>query len=200
MSSCTGSHRGYVASLWQCTFPYSSWHGFASPCTVYSSCADALLHHSMPVLSLANGMWIGDIPLVLQILTLPKHILMVHYFPVVYIVKLYPMKKGAHPWSIKSLHSSLQGNVSTYCLNTDDIALMMDAQLMSPSSAILAATIGITFVGHRNLFQRTMPSFLHVNWHHVHDTLLWLKENNPIYQDIVISSSRLNICHLMVSH
>lgn len=93
---------------------------------------------------------------------------------------------------IKSLHSGLRGNVSTYCLNTDDIASMMDAQLIPPSSAVLAATIGVTFVGPKNLPQKTMPGFLHVNCHRVHDTLLWLKENNPIYRDIVISSSRLN--------
>lgn len=63
---------------------------------------------------------------------------------------------------------------------------------MPPSSAVLAATIGMTFVGPKNLPQKTMPGFLHVNCHRVHDTLLWLKENNPVYRDIVISSSRLN--------
>ena len=60
-----------------------------------------------------------------------------------------------------------------------------------PSSTILAVTIGATFVAPRNLPQKTMPSFLHANQNRVHDVLLWLKQNNTIYRDIAISSTRL---------
>ncbi|KAH9017120.1 hypothetical protein EDB83DRAFT_2196973, partial [Lactarius deliciosus] len=55
----------------------------------------------------------------------------------------------------------LCGNISTYRLNTDDVATITDAQLMPPS-AILAATI-VTFVGPKNLPEKTMPGFLRVN-------------------------------------
>lgn len=108
-------------------------------------------------------MWIGDVPLVLRVLTLPECILVAHYFPAVYIVKLYPKKRGARAWPTSGLHSGLRGNVSTYRLNTDDIMHMTDSQLMPPSSLILAATIGATFVGPGNLPQKMMPGFLHVN-------------------------------------
>ena len=68
---------------------------------------------------------------------------------------------------------------------------MNDSQIMPPPSTILAATIGITFVGPRNLPQKTMPGFLYINHNRVHDALYWLKHNNPIYRDIIILSSRL---------
>ena len=156
-----------------------------------SSCASFLRRNKTPPLSLANGMWVGDIPFVLRVLTLPERILVARYFPAAYVVKLYPMKKGARSWSVHGLHSGLRGNVSTYHLNTDDIASMTDSQIMPPSSAILAAIIGVTFVGPKNLPQKTMPGFLRVNRVRVHDALLWLKRNNPIYENIVISPSRL---------
>ncbi|KAF8256534.1 hypothetical protein EI94DRAFT_1793103 [Lactarius quietus] len=44
--------------------------------------------------SLANGMWIGDVPLELKMLTLPERVLIARHFPAAYIVKLYPKKKG----------------------------------------------------------------------------------------------------------
>ena len=102
------------------------------------------------------------------------------------------MKKGACSWSSSSLQSGLRGNVSTYRLNTNNIIDMMDSQVMLPSPEILATTIGVTFIGPKNLPERTMPGFLHVNRARVHDTLWWLKENNPIYENIQISSGRLN--------
>ncbi len=105
-------------------------------------------------------MWIGDVPLELQILTLPERILIARYFPAIYIIKLYPKKKGACTWASANLHSGLRGNVSTYHLNTDDIAKMTCDQVMPPPLSILAATIGVTFVRPKNLPEKTMPGFL----------------------------------------
>lgn len=69
-----------------------------------------------------------------------------------------------------------------------DIINMTQSQVMPPSPEILAATIGIMFVGPKNLPEKSMPSFLHVNWAHVHNALHWLKQNNLIYENIEISS------------
>lgn len=143
-------------------------------------------------MSLANGLWVGDIPIILHILTLPEHVLVARFFPAAYIIKLYPAKKGACAWPSSGLHSGVHGNVSTYCLNTADIAKMTDSQIMPPSPTILAATISVTFVGPRNIPDKTMPGFLWVNHCCIHEALLWLKENNPIYRNIVVSIDQLN--------
>jgi hypothetical protein len=58
-------------------------------------CFSDIHRDKTPLLSLANGMWIGDVPLELKVLTLPKRIFVVSYLPVAYIVKLCPRKKGA---------------------------------------------------------------------------------------------------------
>ena len=155
-------------------------------------CESSLQKKKTPALSLANGMWIGEVPLVLKILTLPERILVARYFLAAYIVKLYPKKKGARTWAEgNALHSGLQGNVSTYRLNTVDIATLMGQRTMPPPCRILAATVGVTFVGPQNLPEKTLPGFLRVNRNRVRDALEWLKANNPIYADIVICADRL---------
>ena len=159
-----------------------------------ATCTSSLQKKKTPPLALANGMWIGNVPLVLKILTLPERILVARYFPAAYIVKLYPKKKGARMWGEGSgLHSGLQGNVSTYHLNTSDVASMItEKRTMPPPSSILAATVGVTFVGPRNLPEKTLPGFLRVNRMRVRNALEWLKQNNPLYADIEISTERLN--------
>ncbi|KAH9052892.1 hypothetical protein EDB83DRAFT_2225763 [Lactarius deliciosus] len=158
---------------------------------VCSNCASHIHRKKTPPLSLANGMWVGTVPGELSILTLPERILIGRHFPAAYIIKLYPKKQGASSWCPKNLQSGLRGNISTYRLNTNDIASMTDAQLMPPTSSILAATIGVTFVGPKNLPEKTMPGFLRVNRARVHTALVWLKANNPLYRDIVICLDRL---------
>ena len=144
---------------------------------VCNSCTPDLRKNKTPAMSLANGMWIGDVPLELKVLTLPEHLLVSRFFPATYIVKLYPKKKGARNWA-SGLHSGLRGNVSTYCLNTDQIAHLSSSHVMPPSSAILASTIGVTFVGPKNLPQRTMPGFLQVNRNRIRLALEWRSEEH----------------------
>lgn len=62
---------------------------------------------------------------------------------------------------------------------------------MPPSANVLAATVGVTFVGPKNVPQRTLPGFLRVNRDRVRAALQWLKANNPFYQNITISPERL---------
>ena len=82
--------------------------------------------------------------------------------------------------------------MSTYRLNTNNIVKMTNIQIMPPSSSILAATIGVTFIGPKNVPQRSMPGFLRVNRTHVCVALDWLRTNNLLYQDIIITTERLN--------
>ncbi|KAG1832375.1 hypothetical protein EV424DRAFT_1313173 [Suillus variegatus] len=147
-------------------------------CTKY---LQDLRTHRLPVLALANGLWIGNVPPQLAILTLPEHILIGLYFPVAFIVKLYPQKKSARNWDTLALNSGLRGNVSTYRLNTADISSMIEGRMLPHRPALLPATIGITIIGPKNLLTRNLPSFLTVNCGRVKDALCFLKEQNDLY-------------------
>ena len=131
----------------------------ASMCT---ECCRALTSDKIPSFALANGMWIGEIPHELAFLTLPERLLIAKYFPAAYIIKLYPKKKGARHWDKCQLYSGLKGNVSTYQLDQAQIACMVDGSIMPQQAKVLTATIGITFVGPKNLPDRGLPDMFKV--------------------------------------
>ena len=115
-----------------------------------------------PRLSLSNDMWIGDIPPQLQNLTLPERLLIAKYFPVAYIVKLFPKHKNSFSWDRGQMYSGLKGNVSTYQLDPRQVASMIDGRLFPPPAKILSATIGITFVTPTGVREPTMPAMFRV--------------------------------------
>src|SRR5258708_29809892 len=115
------------------------------------SVRDRLKKKKTPPLALANGMWVGPIPHVLAVLTLPERILIGRYFPAAFIVKLFPKQKGAKNWPTEGMNSGVHGNVSTYKLNTEDIVDMVDVDVMPPSASVLASTIGVSIIGPKNM-------------------------------------------------
>jgi hypothetical protein len=154
-------------------------------------CARALHNDRMPSLALANGLWVGRIPHDLAYLTLPERLLIAKYFPAAYIIKLYPKKKGARHWDKRQMYSGLKGNVSTYQLDQRQITSMIDGTILPQQPRVLAATIGITFVGPKNLPDKALPDIFKVRRNRVRRALEWLKENNPLFSDITISELRL---------
>jgi len=149
-------------------------------------CLMNLKKNRLPRQALANNMWVGEVPFELAVLTLPERVLIARNFPAAHIVKLFPLSKG-----VPSTNCALRGNVSTYRLDMDEIADMVQGNIMPNPSQILASTIGVTIIGPKNVRERTMPGFLWVRRHRVRAALSWLQNNNPLYTDIIISDERL---------
>jgi len=156
---------------------------------VCHDCSRALGANKTPPLSLANGMWIGDVLHQLVILTLPEKMLVAKYFPAAYIVKLTPKQKGATHWSSSGMNSGVRGNVATYKLNTEDIGEMMDARIMPPAAKILASVIGVIIIGPKNMPERTMLGYFRVRRNCVREALRWLRGHNLLYADSDISEA-----------
>jgi hypothetical protein len=155
---------------------------------VCKECMTKLKKGHLPKLALANSMWIGDIPFELSVLTLPERVLIAQHFPAVHIVKLFPQTKGA-----RSTNCALRGNVLTYRLDTDKIASMVEGNIMPNPSQVIASTIRVTIIGPKNIRERTMPGFLWVRRSRICAALVWLKANNPLYAEIIISDERLEM-------
>lgn len=89
---------------------------------------------------------------------------MSRYFPVAHIIKLYPAGRDAKSWSNPaSLNRGLCGNVFTYQLDVQKIANMVTGDMVMPPPGVLAATIGITFIGptsSQNDYYQTCSSFV----------------------------------------
>lgn len=143
-----------------------------------------------PKLSLANNLWIGAVPTELSTLTFPEQLLIAHLYPRVYVFKLFP-KSGAGP--VEGLQRGMRGNVSTYELNADAVAAMVEGKLMPRPPAILSSLIAITYIGIGCIPKNSIHSTFRVRRHHVSRALTWLKANNPkYYGEIVISQQQLD--------
>jgi hypothetical protein len=125
-------------------------------------CLRDLWSHRTPKFSLANGLWIGDIPPELAALTILEKVLIARYYPAVYVIKLFPKKKGAKQWDSTSMYSGMRGNVSTYHLNMDDIHDLVEPNSFPPPPHLLTAVIVVTIIGPKGLREKTMPGFLKV--------------------------------------
>ncbi|KAF7311960.1 ATP-dependent DNA helicase [Mycena indigotica] len=157
---------------------------------ICDKCYGELRKAKRPQLSLANNMWIGKVPVQLEVLSLAERLLISLHFPACYIIKLYARRMGRNS-SADHMNHGLRGNVSSYKLNQDRIAAMVSGTIMPQPPEILAATIGITFVGGKNRPLPVYPKQVQVNRFRVHDALLWLKQHNPLYGAISISEETL---------
>lgn len=143
-----------------------------------------------PKLSLANGLWYGEVPWQLRCLTFPEQLLISRLYPRVFIIKLYP--KDGRPHNPETLQSALKGNVTSFELNLDKVADMINGNLMPQLPRVLASILSITYVGRGHLSKNWLKATFRVRRYHVAEALKWLKENNPkLYGDIVIDDERL---------
>lgn len=143
-----------------------------------------------PALSLANNMWIGDVPPELSSLTLPERVLISRYFPAAYIVKLYP-KNHKMRLDPRTLTSGLKGNVTTFPLDVNALADFVVGKSLPAHPKILAATIGITFVGMHNAPEHALRGLFRVSRARVEAALLWLKANNTLYTHLEMNTTHL---------
>ncbi|KAF9492785.1 hypothetical protein BDN71DRAFT_1572844 [Pleurotus eryngii] len=143
----------------------------------------ALKQKRTPPLSLANNMWIGDIPPELSSLTLPEQVLIAQYFPAAYIVKLYPKNHNMH-LDPRTLASGLKGNVTSYPLDVKALGQFITGNRLPVHPRVLTATIGITFIGLHNAPEKALKGLFRVGRTRVAVALQWLQANNPIYKHI----------------
>ena len=98
-------------------------------CWMCLDCTRSLERRLMPKMALANNLWIGEVPLELQGLTIPEQLLIARHYPRCYIFKLFPRDVDSHV-SFDRLYSGMAGNASLYDLNTQEVVEMLKGQRM----------------------------------------------------------------------
>jgi hypothetical protein len=159
-------------------------------CWICWDCLRDLERKMLPKLSLANNLWIGDIPDELSNLTIPEQLLIARYYPRCYIFKLFPRDIDTRI-PLDQLYTGMAGNASLFELNTQEVVEMVKGQRMPASAQVLASIIAITFVSSKTLPLDWLKKTFRVRRRVVHDALLWLHQNNSVYADIQIDRSRL---------
>lgn len=143
-----------------------------------------------PKFSLANNLWVGAVPVELSSLTFPEQLLIAHLYPRVYVFKLFPKSGGG---LADGLQRGMRGNVSTYELNAEAMAEMIDGKLMPRPPTVLSALIAITYIGIGHIPKNWIHSTFRVRRYHVSRALNWLKVHNPkYYGKIVVNQHQLD--------
>ncbi|KAF8119738.1 hypothetical protein EV363DRAFT_1147865, partial [Boletus edulis] len=156
---------------------------------VCDACVRALSSDQLPKLCLANNLWIGQVPHELAILTLPEQLLVSRHYPRCYVVKLYP--RNGHVSNPEHLQRGMMGNVTLYNMNTDKVVEMLEGQLLPQPAIQLSSVLAVTYIGSKKLPKTWLKSTFRVRRRVVYEALTWLKTNNEMYRDIVISPERL---------
>ena len=96
---------------------------------------------------------------------LAEKMLLACYFPVAYVVKLFPKKKGLTSWDKCRLNSALRMNVSTHPLPQEEICDIMDpcSNEFPADPCILAAMIAVMFVRPGGIPKAGFPKWLCVH-------------------------------------
>ena len=159
-------------------------------CWMCFECLGSLKRHALPKFSLANNLFIGDIPSQLTALTIPEQLLIARHYPRCYIFKLFPRDCDLH-LPIKQLYMGMAGNATLFEINTQEVVDMLKGQCLPSPVTTLASIIAITFIGSQKLPMDWLKKTFRVRRFVILEALKWLWKNNPIYEDIVIDSSRL---------
>ena len=159
-------------------------------CWMCFDCIRALERHNLPKLSLANNLWVGEVPFELTGLSIPEQLLIARHYPRCYIFKLFPRDLDVHV-PPDQLYAGMAGNASLFELNTQEVVEMLIGQRMPSPVRTLSSVIAITFVCGKKLPMDWLKKTFRVRRMVVYDALVWLKHHNPVYGDICIDDGRL---------
>lgn len=170
----------------------------ASMASICSECLSALQRNKQPRLSLASGLWVGDVPDSLQCLSLAEQLLVALAFPRAYIVKLFPKDRRTDTSSRQRrlpnnmLFDALSGNVCSVDMPHAELDDMLRGGKLPHPPKILADLLSIAWVGTFRVPPQYLRGSFGISRTRVYRALWWLKRHNPEYHDIQIDPTIWN--------
>ncbi|CAF3859271.1 unnamed protein product [Adineta steineri] len=151
-------------------------------CRLCQKCHSALLKKSIPKFSTDNNMWLGDIPIELQGLTIPEQKLISLYRHNSCIIKLHSPFHSA-----TTAQPALKGNCITFLQNVPNIVDSLPLALDD-----LCDTLKVIFIGARPPDRIQLRKVLTVRKKKIIEALRWLKKHNILYQKVNINLQNIN--------
>ncbi|CAF1366873.1 unnamed protein product [Adineta steineri] len=146
-------------------------------CILCQKCSNGLSKEHIPKFSVANNMWLGDVPLELQGLTIPEEKLISLHRHNSCIIKL---QSPFH--SMATAEGALKSNCITFLQNTPNIVNSLPLKL-----ADLCDTLKVIFIGARPPERLQLKRILTVRKKKIVEALRWLKKYNILYKNIDIN-------------
>ncbi|CAF1507417.1 unnamed protein product, partial [Adineta ricciae] len=146
-------------------------------CDICMECWSSLTKEKIPKFSVANKVWVGDVPPELQGLTIPEQRLIALYRHNSCIVKLHSSFHSA-----STAQAALKGNCISFPQDVVNIATSLPLKLDD-----LCDSLKIIFVGSRIPNKNQLKRILTVRKTKVAAALQWLKTNNSLYRHVTIN-------------
>ncbi|CAF1475686.1 unnamed protein product [Adineta steineri] len=146
-------------------------------CILCQKCSNGLSKEQIPKFSVANNMWLGDIPVELQGLTIPEEKLISLHRHNSCIIKL---QSPFH--SMATAQGALKGNCITFLQNTPNIVNSLPLKM-----ADLCDTLRVIFIGARPPERLQLKRVLTVRKKKIVEALRWLKKYNILYKNVDIN-------------
>ncbi|KAM6491769.1 hypothetical protein JOM56_012809, partial [Amanita muscaria] len=156
---------------------------------VCSACLAQLKRNQRPRFGICNGLWIGNVPEVLQNLSIPEQLLIALTFPRCFVFKMHP--KIGRIQDPSNLQRGMVGNVTSFPLNIREIVDMIQGRKLPQPVGILPALIAVTFVGVTHFSKNWLKGVFRVRRDKVAAALKWLLVNNALYQQLSLDQERL---------
>lgn len=150
-------------------------------CTLCQKCHGSLLKGRLPKFSVANDMWLGEVPTELEGLTIPEEKLISLYRHNSCVIKLHSPFHSA-----TTSQAALKGNCITFVQNIPNIVTSLPLALDD-----LCDTLKVIFVGARLPSRIHLKKILTVRKKKIVDALNWLKRYNLLYQNIEINQKNI---------
>ncbi|CAF1185962.1 unnamed protein product [Adineta steineri] len=135
-------------------------------CILCQKCSNSLSKEQIPKFSVANNIWLGDIPVELQGLTIPEEKLISLHRHNSCIIKL---QSPFH--SMATAQGALKGNCITFLQNTPNIVNSLPLKM-----ADLCDTLKVIFIGARPPERIQLKRILTVRKKKIVEALRWLKK------------------------
>ncbi|KAG8780146.1 hypothetical protein FRC12_023393 [Ceratobasidium sp. 428] len=143
-----------------------------------------------PKHSLANNLWIGNIPWELAHLTFAENLLIARVFPKMFLIHLFPRDRSKRHLPLDQLQTALRGTVVSFDLNSSAISDMILGSFMPQKPEVLASTLSVTFIGRGRIKDPASLHMLRVRRPAIARALEWLQKNNKkYYGNIVIDTT-----------
>ncbi|KIO27385.1 hypothetical protein M407DRAFT_45631, partial [Tulasnella calospora MUT 4182] len=129
--------------------------------------------------ALANGLFRGTLPDRFQDLTWVEEMVCSIYRTTARVTRLYQSLNPADPLVF-------HGNTCAYDMN-----ILSTATVLPRTPSDILGQLSVVFVGPGPLKETALKSVFRIRKSKVWDFLLWLKENNPLYKDRLLSLDQL---------
>ena len=158
-----------------------------------SLCADcntAVKHSKLPALALANHTFLGSIPKELRDLTVVEEAMIARCRSKCWVVQLKEFEGGDPDLTTPSVQRGMRGHIIIYPQRPSEISSMLPPSIDDISTPICVIFVGSSPPSNEWLREKAKP--LVVRREKVREALVWLKNHNSIYKDIVINHTLLN--------